>query len=39
MARADYCRQHGLSTKTFERWMKHPGKSTAGSRGRVASDI
>ena len=23
MARADYCRQHGLSTKTFERWMKH----------------
>ena len=22
-ARADYCRQHGLSTKTFERWMKH----------------
>src|SRR4030081_2359445 len=23
MARADYCRQHGLSTKTLERWMKH----------------
>jgi Transposase len=23
MARADYCRQHGLLTKTFERWMKH----------------
>lgn len=23
MARADYCRQHGLSTKTFERWTKH----------------
>ena len=23
MVRADYCRQHGLSTKTFERWMKH----------------
>lgn len=23
MARADYCRRHGLSTETFERWMKH----------------
>jgi len=23
MARSDYCRQHRLSTKTFERWMKH----------------
>lgn len=21
--RAECCRQHGLSTKTFERWMKH----------------
>jgi len=23
MDRAVYCRQHGLSTKTFGRWMKH----------------
>jgi IS66 C-terminal element len=39
MACADYCRQHGLSTKTFERWMKQEiSKEEAREHARSLQD-
>lgn len=39
MARADYCRQHGLSTKTFDSWMKHLiSKEEAGEHAKSLQD-